>query len=61
MGIEAYGIEADRREYAGHTANQIREIFARVKDYATAIIKPAPTYLGDEIPISGNGTVTYDK
>ncbi len=39
----------------------MREILARCKDFATGIIKPRPTYLGEVISISGDGNVTNDK
>ncbi|MBE5940569.1 MAG: SanA protein [Lachnospiraceae bacterium] len=60
LGIEAYGVAADYRTYSGQTSRDIREVLARVKDFATTIIKPEPTYLGDTIPVSGDGDVTND-
>ena len=35
-----------------------REILARCKDFAISVWKPAPTFLGDVIPVSGSGDVT---
>ncbi len=61
LGLNAYGVSADPREYAGQTSREIREILARDKDFVKSIFKPKPTYLGEEIPISGNGDVTNDK
>ncbi len=40
---------------------EFREILARFKDFMTTILKPEPTYLGDTIPVSGNGNLTNDK
>ena len=60
LGIEAYGVGADPREYAGATYRELREILARNKDFVKCILKPQPTYLGDTIPVSGNGDVTND-
>ena len=34
---------------------------ARVKDFFKVIIKPEPEYLGEAIPVSGNGNATNDK
>jgi hypothetical protein len=31
-----------------------------VKDFGTSVFKPKPTYLGDPIPITGNGDATND-
>ena len=61
LGLEAYGVGADPREYAGQTYRELREILARNKDFVKCIFKPEPTYLGDTIPVSGNGDVTNDK
>lgn len=61
LGVEAYGVNADPRQYAGQTYRELREILARNKDFVKCIFKPEPTYLGDTIPVSGNGDVTNDK
>lgn len=61
LGIEAYGVAADYREYAGQSARDIREVLARVKDFGMTIFRPEPTYLGEAIPISGNGNLTHDE
>lgn len=61
MGIEAYGVAADRRDYRNDLYNNIRESLARVKDFFMAIFKPEPTYLGDAIPIWGSGSLTDDS
>ena len=58
LGIEAYGIASDYRNFGGQFYRDCREVLARVKDFFVAIIQPDPTYLGEAIPISGNGTVT---
>lgn len=60
MGLEAYGVASDYRTYAGQLSRDIREILARVKDFGTSIFKPYPTYLGETIPIAGNGDATND-
>ena len=61
LGIEAYGVSADLNTYGGQTKRDVREILARCKDFAMCIIKPEPTYVGDSIPINGNGDITNDK
>lgn len=60
LGLEAYGVPADLRDYSGQTMRDIREIAARCKDFALGAFKPKPTYLGDVIPISGDGNATND-
>ena len=61
MGLEAYGVAANYRTYVGQTSRDIREILARVKDFGMTIFWPEPTYLGEVIPISGNGELTHDE
>ena len=60
LDLEAYGVGADPRQYVGATYRKIREILARDKDFIKCIFKPEPTYLGETIPVSGNGDVTND-
>ena len=60
LGLEAYGVASNPREYAGQSSRDIREVLARVKDFVYVIIKPEPTYLGDSVPVSGNGDMTND-
>ncbi len=59
LDVEAKGVASDQREYRGKYYRVMREIFARNKDFFKGIIKPEPTYLGDEIPIDGDGSVTH--
>ncbi len=60
LGIEAYGVPSDLNTYAGQNTREIREILARCKDFAASVFKPKPTYLGEAIPVSGNGNLTND-
>lgn len=63
LGLEAYGIPSDRHDYGqAMTMYQLREVAARNKDFLWAkILKPRPTFLGDAIPVFGDGGVTNDK
>lgn len=61
MGMEAYGVESDPRQYGGQKMRDLRELLARPKDLIYTIVMPKPTYLGDAIPVSGDGNVTNDK
>ena len=61
LGVEAYGVGADYHTYVGQAYRELREILARNKDFATSILKPAPTYLGEVIPVSGDGNLTNDE
>jgi len=60
LGMETYGVAAIKTNYNGQTARNFREFLARNKDFIKCIFKPQSTYLGDTIPVSGNGDVTND-
>ncbi|MFZ7102716.1 MAG: SanA/YdcF family protein [Peptococcaceae bacterium] len=63
LGLEASGVAADKHIYHNvMLKSELREILARNKDFFTAkILKPQPTYLGEIIPVTGDGRVTDDK
>lgn len=58
LGLDSYGVASDYHTYAGQTMRNAREVLARTKDFINCIFKPKPTYLGEAIPVSGNGDVT---
>ncbi|RHR29469.1 SanA protein [Clostridium sp. AF19-22AC] len=60
LSLQALGVPADTKTYGGQTYRDLREILARNKDFLTSIYKPKPTYLGDAIPVNGNGNITND-
>ena len=59
LGINAYGVSADPRIYVGQELRDLREIMARAKDFVKCIFKPPSSFLGDVIPVSGDGTGLY--
>lgn len=61
LGLDAYGVTSDIREYGGQVFRDIREILARNKDFVYTIVQPEPTYLGEAIPVQGDGNATNDK
>ena len=61
LGLDAYGVSADLRTYRGQEYFNFREAIARIKDFFTVIVRPEPTYLGESIPIVGNGDITNDR
>ena len=61
LGLDAHGVTSDLRDYGGQIFRDIREILARNKDLVYTIIKPEPTYLGEAIPVQGDGNATNDK
>ncbi|QHI71220.1 SanA/YdcF family protein [Aminipila terrae] len=60
FGYKAYGVCSDQKTYRGQKMRDIREVLARNKDFFKMLIKPEPEYLGDVIPISGNGLKSWD-
>jgi vancomycin permeability regulator SanA len=60
LGIEAYGVASSPREYYGQSGRDAREVLARVKDFFYVIARPKPTYLGESIPVNGDGDITND-
>lgn len=63
LGIEAWGVTASNGNYSDRTMllNYVRETMARSKAFVAAVIKPQPTFLGETIPVSGDGRMTDDK
>lgn len=60
LGLDAWGVSAEGGSYSGQSLRELREIAARIKDFAKCVWKPDPTFLGDPIPVSGDGDVTND-
>ena len=60
LGLEAFGVASDYHTYRGQTYRDIREILARNKDFIYTVFKPKPKYLGEAIPIQGDGNLTQD-
>lgn len=58
MGMDAYGVASDLRPYGGQFYRDCREVLARVKDFFFVAFDAQPTYLGESIPVSGDGNVT---
>ena len=58
LAVEAVGVPADKMKYSGMRYYEAREALARIKDFFTCLIKPLPTYLGEPIPVFGNGNTT---
>ena len=46
---------------AAPSYNLYKNFEARGEDFINCIIKPEPTYLGESIPVSGDGDITNDK
>lgn len=61
LGLDAYGVAAEDIRYSGQTKRDVREFFARGKDFVGTFIKPKSKIDGGHIDLSGSGDVTNDK
>ena len=61
LGLDAVGYAVNQDRFRGQSlrAWQFREYFARVKAFYSIVVKPNPRYLGDKIPITGDGRATW--
>jgi len=61
LGIEACGVAADKHVYAGARLYELREVPARLKMFVQIhLLHARPRFLGDVIPVSGDGRLTHD-
>lgn len=60
LGMDAVGVPADLRSYAGQTLRDVREIFARCKDVYLGLKQPKSYVSGTPISLSGNGDLTAE-
>jgi SanA protein len=59
-GLDATGYPADRRSYGPVMGRlRVREVLARVKVVADAVVGSEPRFLGPVIPIQGDGRATW--
>lgn len=61
LGMDAFGVPSDPRRYGGQLYRDLREVLAQDKDFLYCLVQPKPTYLGEAIPVQGNGNLTNDK
>jgi len=61
LGLDAVGYGVNQERFRGPSLRswQVREYFARVKAFYSIVVKPKPRYLGDKIPITGDGRATW--
>ena len=59
LGIKIQGISPSKDK--GTFFNSLREIPARIKAVGDVVLKSTPTYLGERIPISGDGRATLSE
>lgn len=58
VGMEAIGVPSDYGDYANQLWYDVREIFARTKDFFQVLFRVESTYVGDPISLDQSGDVT---
>lgn len=58
VGMEAIGVPSDYGEYANQSWYDIREVFARTKDFFQVLFSVPSTFVGDPISLDQSGDVT---
>ena len=59
MGTDVMGVCSDQQIYSGQRIRDGRELLARTKDVIKWNFRPDPTFLGDEIPVTGKGNCPF--
>ena len=61
LGMDAigYGVNQERFRGASLRAWEFREYFARIKALYSIVFRPKPRFLGEKIPLSGDGQATW--
>lgn len=58
VGMQAVGVPSDYGEYLNQSWYDLREVFARAKDFFQVLFKTPPTFTGDPISLDQSGDVT---
>ncbi len=61
LGMEVYGVAAERQAYGKDEQFALRERFAVVKAYVDVLLGALPEYQGTTVDIAGDGQVTWDE
>jgi SanA protein len=61
LGLDAVGYGVNQDRFSGRSLRswRFREYLARVKAFYSIMTRPKPRYLGEKIPISGDGRATW--
>lgn len=60
LGMKCQGYSAAPVQSADTEALVIREFLAREKDFVQALLRVKPTFLGEKIPITGDGRTSWE-
>ena len=60
LRIPSCGVAADLHYYSGETKRNLREVVANVKAWLNVTVHSGPTFLGEKIPLSGDGRNSWN-
>lgn len=61
LGIKVCGVASEQNAYVGETFREGREFLGRIKDFFKVLFQMKPVLGGEEIPITGDGTVSHGE
>jgi len=61
LEVKAVGFSANLRKYRGAKRMRLREIFANVKAVGNILFNSQPKFLGEKLPIGGDGRDSWDS
>lgn len=61
LGLEVYGVPTDDVRYSGQLKRDIREIFARNKDFLSCIFWPEASFMGGRMTLDGDGNQSNER
>lgn len=61
LGVEAWGVSADKHTYGNEQFYETREALARVKAWLDVFSQAKPKFLGEAIPITGDSRASWDE
>jgi vancomycin permeability regulator SanA len=61
LGIEAWGVSADKHYYGNEQFYEMREALARAKAWLDVFSRAKPRFLGEAIPITGDSRASWDE
>jgi SanA protein len=60
LGLKVQGVTADLHHWPSERAYEVREVAARLKAFGEVAVGQLPRFLGEPIPITGDGRVTQE-
>ncbi|MCK5491235.1 MAG: YdcF family protein [Candidatus Pacebacteria bacterium] len=61
LGLETYGMSADKHQYIDNGYSELREKFSKIKAFFDVNLNSKPKFLGENISIEGDGRESWDE